>query len=314
MKKILISLFVVILLIVAGIYIFIPRQLKVSSSVTFQSNREGVSRFLTTDSNWNKWWPGKASKNSKGENIFTYKDYDFQITKILYHAFELTLNKNNKSSGSLLKIVSFKTDSIGIELETQLNTGTSPIGKIRKYYEAKKIKQGFDDILEALQKHTDSVKDIYGFDIINEKVQTQFLVSAKKTLLHYPNTQDIYLIIATLRAYIKKHGGKEEYNPMLNIENTDSTGYQVQVALPVNKKLPELENISSKQMLKNGNILTAEVTGDLNKIDEAMKQFEKYISDYQRSIIAIPFQSLLTDRSKEPDSSKWVTKIYYPVV
>jgi hypothetical protein len=314
MKKILISLLFAIVLLVAGIYIFIPGQLKVSSSVTFHSNREGVSRFLTTDSNWITWWPGKASKNSKGENIFTCKDYDFQITKILYHAFELNFNKNNKSSGSLLKIISLKTDSIGIELETQLNTGSSPIGKIRNYYEAKKIKKCFDAILEALQKHTDSVKEVYGFDIVNEKVQTQFLVSAKKTLPHYPNTQDIYSIITTLRAYIKKHKGKEEYYPMLNIENTDRTNYKVQVALPVNKKLPELGDISSKQMLKDGNILTAEVIGGLNKIDGAMEQFEKYISDYQRSIIAIPFQSLITDRSKEKDSTRWVTKIYYPVV
>jgi hypothetical protein len=101
---------------------------------------------------------------------------------------------------------------------------------------------------------------------------------------------------------------------MLNIENTDRTNYKVQVALPVNKKLPELGDISSKQMLKDGNILTAEVIGGLNKIDGAMEQFEKYISDYQRSIIAIPFQSLITDRSKEKDSTRWVTKIYYPVV
>ena len=67
-------------------------------------------------------------------------------------------------------------------------------------------------------------------------------------------------------------------------------------------------------MVKNGNILVVEVRGDQQTINEAIKQIEKYITDYQRSIIAIPFQSLITDRSKESDSTKWITKIYYPVV
>jgi hypothetical protein len=101
---------------------------------------------------------------------------------------------------------------------------------------------------------------------------------------------------------------------MLNIETKDSIVYFVRVGVPVNKKLPGTESATIKQMLKNGNILVAEVTGDRNKIEHALKQFEKYISDYRRSIVAIPFQSLETDRLKVTDSTKWVTKIFYPVI
>jgi len=72
--------------------------------------------------------------------------------------------------------------------------------------------------------------------------------------------------------------------------------------------------MTSKWMMKGGNILTGEVTGGQEQIEQAQKQMELYISDYQRSIIAIPFQMLITDRTKEPDSTKWVTRIYYPVV
>jgi hypothetical protein len=41
---------------------------------------------------------------------------------------------------------------------------------------------------------------------------------------------------------------------------------------------------------------------------------QKYKDDYQRVSPAIPFYSLITDRLKEPDSSKWITKIYFPVM
>jgi hypothetical protein len=101
---------------------------------------------------------------------------------------------------------------------------------------------------------------------------------------------------------------------MLNVKRIDSSIYEAQVGMPVDKELPSLDNITSKWMMKGGNILTGEVIGGQKQIDEATKQFEIYIRDYQRSIIAIPFQMLITDRTKQPDSTRWVTYIYYPVV
>jgi len=314
MKRNIAAIAIVFILLLAGSYIFIPQKLKVSSAITYQANGEGVFRFLFADSNWGKWWPGKISTDTSSKKIFSYSDYDYSIEKIRYHSFELTLSKDEDSYNSLLKIVSFKTDSIGIEIETELNSGNNPVSRIKNYFNAKKIKGGFEDLLTALKDHTKNVKDIYGYDIKNEKVEMQFLLSTSKVFPHYPTAEDIYSLVGIIRDHISKTDGKEEFSPMLNIESQDSINYYVRVGVPVNKKLPEKENISLKQMVKNGNILVAEVRGDQKTINEAIKQVEKYIADYQRSIIAIPFQSLITDRSKEPDSTKWITKIYYPVV
>jgi hypothetical protein len=44
-----------------------------------------------------------------------------------------------------------------------------------------------------------------------------------------------------------------------------------------------------------------------------MGQMKNYISDYQRTVMAIPFQSLVTDRRKEADTTKWLTKLYFPI-
>ena len=67
-------------------------------------------------------------------------------------------------------------------------------------------------------------------------------------------------------------------------------------------------------MLGGGNILITEVKGDNKEIQKAYTQIQHYISDYKRIAPAIPFESLVTDRRKQPDSSQWVTKIYYPVM
>jgi hypothetical protein len=38
------------------------------------------------------------------------------------------------------------------------------------------------------------------------------------------------------------------------------------------------------------------------------------VQDHQRVAPAIPFQSLVTDRTKQPDTSKWVTRLYWPIM
>ena len=67
-------------------------------------------------------------------------------------------------------------------------------------------------------------------------------------------------------------------------------------------------------MLPGGNILITEVKGGPEEIKKAYRQVELYISDFQRVAPAIPFESLVTDRRAEKDSTKWITRIYYPVM
>lgn len=121
-------------------------------------------------------------------------------------------------------------------------------------------------------------------------------------------------MIEKLKNYLHEKGAKAESFPMLNVQYIDTKNYVVQVALPVDKKIIEGSNISLKWMVKGSNVLTGEVIGGIKNIADSMKEFDKYISDYQRSVIAMPFQLLITDRLKEPDTTKWITRLYYPVV
>ncbi|MBC7872958.1 MAG: GyrI-like domain-containing protein, partial [Ferruginibacter sp.] len=130
----------------------------------------------------------------------------------------------------------------------------------------------------------------------------------------HPTINDIYGLVDELNAYIKQKGAAGTGNPMLNIFTKDSITYLLKVAIPVNKKLPPSGNMSYRWMLGGGNILITSVKGGDDEIQKAFFQIQQYISDYKRVAPAIPFQSLVTDRRNEPDSSKWITWIYYPVM
>jgi effector-binding domain-containing protein len=84
------------------------------------------------------------------------------------------------------------------------------------------------------------------------------------------------------------------------------------LALPVNKILPDEGPFAFKRMVR-GLILVAEIKGGPSTIENAFQVFKTYVEDHNYTEIALPFQSLITDRQAEPDTAKWVTKLYYPV-
>ncbi len=63
----------------------------------------------------------------------------------------------------------------------------------------------------------------------------------------------------------------------------------------------------------NGSFMVTEVQGGETKVQKSLEQLELYAADYKKTQMAIPFQYLVTDRIREPDSSKWITRIYLPV-
>lgn len=100
---------------------------------------------------------------------------------------------------------------------------------------------------------------------------------------------------------------------MLNIERIDSSHYETMVAIPVDKELNEEQNVSTSIMLTmKDRFLFSEVTGGAATIQKAHEAIHKYMLDHVLTAPAIPFDILITDRSKETDTSKWRTAVYFP--
>ena len=312
MKKWSAALVLILVLLLGGSYLFIPRQILVTSFVTANAAQNGVYRFLSDNSNWKKWWPG-SSDTDRSAAVFEMNGYRFERDRLLLNAFAMTIKKNDDIDSSHLQLFSLGTDSVKITWNATINTGLNPVSKIRNYFKARELSKELALILISLQQHVNDTKNVYGIPIKKEKVNIEFIVTTKKTFPFYPRTQEIYEMVGRLKSYIKAEKAKEEDYPMLNVRIVDSLHFETQVGIPVNNQLPDKDTFSSKRMLKHGNILVAEVTGGKMVVDSAVSSMNKYVLDYQHSVVAIPFLSLITDRAKMTDSSSWVTKIYFPI-
>jgi hypothetical protein len=159
----------------------------------------------------------------------------------------------------------------------------------------------------------EKTENIYGIDIRQTKVSDSALVSTRRRFDHSPTVQDVYDMIQSLKNYIMQNNAIELNSPMLNVFQINSLHYEAMTAIAVNKPLPQTNEFAPKFLLKGGNILEAQIQGGPHKIETALKELENYRADYRFTSPAIPYQLLVTDRTKEQDTAKWITKLYYPV-
>ena len=168
-------------------------------------------------------------------------------------------------------------------------------------------------ILQKMESFLSKPENIYDHKVHHLLIVDSTFISTIDTISSYPSTAFIYNRVNKLKNYANAHSVIVSGYPILNVSELDSIYYIVRVAVPLPKSLPSSGDIYEKRMPVNVNILMMELKGGTNTVSAAFEQMLKYVSDHHQTIPGIPFYSLVTDRTREPDTSKWVTRIYCPV-
>lgn len=306
MKKGIIILLTIAALVIAGIFIFIPSKIRISSIAKAHANNEGAQRVLMDDKNWAKWWPS--------DKVFQLDGSSYRISKKMISGFELMVSKGTDSLSSQLLLIGVNTDTTVLTLSCELESGNNPFKRMVDYNRATDIKKDFNLLLDSLRSFLSNQKNIYGFVANQVKVTDSVLLSTKKTFDHYPDEFETDVLIQKLRAHIKTNNAKEMNYPMLNVKQLDEKHFEAMVAIATDKKLPDNNEFAAKMVVKNGNLLEAEITGGHATIRQAFIQYDLLIEDYNKTPPAIPYQLIITDRTKERDTAKWITKLCYPIL
>lgn len=308
--------FLVLLLVITGlIYIFIPAIIQLSETATLKFPRKGLERTLYNDDNWAKWWPASSSVETGGsaKPALALEGNEYKIREKKLTSLLIDVKNEHSLIKTNFNLFYISNDSVLIQWEGLLPASYNPLIRVKKYFEAKKIKKEMALVLKGIQSYFTGTQNVYGSDIKEILVVDSVLIYTDKTVKGYPNTESIYQLIDVLKKHISETGNKEAGFPMLNVLTEDSINFTVKIAIPVTYETAATKTILFKRMMKQGKILFTEIKGGPNRVNEAFRQMEAYYEDYDRRAPAIPFLSLVTDRRKEIDTSKWITRIYYPV-
>lgn len=317
MKKWLIGLLALLIITLAGIYIFIPGSIKISETAVVTCKINYVNRYLLDDREWVKWWPAGNSGNQTiqlpADSSVDYNGYSYRISNLYYHKIEV-LTRDNKglNSVSIINILDLNNGSVAIHWQDNILTGLNPIKRIRKYQFAKTLKNNMTGILSSASAFLNRKENIYTTDIREVVIKDTAMISLTSVFTNHPGIPDVYEAINKVRKYISVKGAKETNYPMLNIRDSDDNRYIMMVAIPTDKVLDGDDKFKLKRMPVT-RILETEIKGGPSTIRNAFNQMQNYSVDYHLGSSALPFESLVTNRINEPDTTKWVTRLYYPI-
>jgi hypothetical protein len=260
----------------------------------------------------------RAQADHEGTNAWYFRGYRFRMNRRLLRSVEMAVTgkgegkgKENEVPGLLSVFPSIRDDSCYLLWGCSLEGGFNPIKRIKQYQRAKELQSDMEVILGDLRSYLEEEDHVYGISISEESTKDNLLAESTRMAGRYPSTGDIYSLVKKLQGFILLHHGLVTGYPMVNIMEKGGK-FELRVAIPTNQPVPEKDSITNRTLPGN-KFLEAEVKGGDATVNEALTQMNNYISDYHRTVMGIPFLSLETDRSAEPDSTKWMTRIYCPI-
>jgi hypothetical protein len=304
-KKLFILLTIVLVSCVVIPYIFIPSTITVSSAVVTIASPNGAGRYVLNQSGWSKWW-------NSTNNHFVYQSDTFLFSNKFFKSVNITILHGRDSIKSRLDLLPLQEDTTGIQWSYSFPSSQNPFKRIEQYQDAGTVKKNMDGILLQLKSFLDKPENIYNIAISRTSTKDTILISTKSISSVYPGTPAIYHQIEQLKTYIASQHARQTGNPIYNITQLDHHQFQLMTAIPVDKILPDNGSFAFKRMIP-GSFMVTEVTGGEQTVSQALQNLLLYFADYHKTSMAINFQMLVTDRLKEPDTSKWVTRIYQPV-
>lgn len=301
MKKILIAFAVVLGLLILCVYIFLPAHQTLTESIRLHVPQKALQRMLLAQSTVRE--KADKSKDSAAHTLSLMPD--------MYDGFILRVPYKNTTHNSLIRLLTLRNDTTFVHWNAVVRGGSAPWQRAQTWITSRQIKDSVEKFLSGLRRWEQPAQ-VYGFAVAHEKVKDTAFMATRFATTGYPGTEAIYRHIALLEQYISSQQARAVGYPMLHVQKKDR-GFEAMVALPVSRLLPGAGPFEPKRMIM-GNILSAEVKGGTSKVEAGMQQLQYYVADHNYTSPAIPYFSLVTDRTKERDTTRWITKLYYPVM
>jgi hypothetical protein len=299
-----------LILISALAYILLSNDYNIRNSIEIRNNPRGIYRAIADTANWKQWWPDTTINN----HLHWPSPSHYQLTAITASTFKINIHTADFSLSSELLLIPHQLKYATLEWRTVLPVSLNPIKRIQNYFAFKKLSGDMQLLLKQLQQYYSDTAHLYQVAVRRDFVKDSTLVFTSGSFQSYPTTEQIYTMIEKLRRYIATQQAFATDSPMLHIYRNSQSDYLLKVAIPTNKPLPDSGTILYKWMLPHGNILVADITGGQHKAEQALANMDNYVHDFELASPAIPFFSLQTNRLAVPDSNKWKTTIYYPVM
>lgn len=311
MKYLKIAIPVVLFASIGLFYFLIPSTIKISNFVVSNTHELTATRLLNDPSLFVKSMGPNYDSN---QHKMIVENIEFTPKAALSNLIEIDVDTKAIQIKSFVTANGVTKETAAIHWFAEMKTSWNPIQRWKDYQEAIKIKKATAQLLNQLNAFVEKPVNIYGWDIKEITLKDTTLISTKFISKQLPTNAQIYAAADALTLYLNGFHKQAANDPMVTVLENPTNDYTVMVGLSFNGSIPETADYRIKRMPTNGKMYVADIIGGPATIKNGYAALKTYLLDSKRPSPAVPFELLKSDRRRVTDTSKWETRIYYPVM
>lgn len=336
LKKLLLAL-VVLVVVLAGIGMLLPRQIHVERQITIDAPRATVQALVDGFRQFNKWSPWAAlDPNTK----YTYEGPDYGVGAKQSWSSEL----KSVGSGSQevtevrpLELVGWKLEFTGMSpavgrmtlapasngtlvtwsLDTDMGAG--PVGRYFGLLMDRMVGPDFARGLVNLKKLAEGLPRADFSDLAVSVVETPPITVAYVEATSSKDTKEIAGAIAAaygkIGAFMKANGLQQAGAPMTINTRWDDTGYGFDAAIPVDRaptgEVPANSPVKVKSTY-TGKAVKVVVTGPYSGLAPAYQKLAAFVAARGYKVAGPPWDEYVSDPGTTPEA-KLITNVLQPI-
>ena len=324
---ILIIVAIVVLLLIVGL--FLPKNVHTESSISIDAPAKVIFKQVNHLKSWDNWSPfleddpnmvttyEGPEEGVGAKSLWDMEDGSGNLTIVESIPYEkistdLVFNGEGEASGSFLfkemdegiKVIwTFDMDNLAYPFEVYMGCVMDVM-----------MKQYLEKGLLNLKEYCENLPDIdMEVEITETFVEPQLSLAIKDSVDMYHIGDKMLELYTELESYMLEAGIEISGPPYAVYYNWDTAALIVfEAGFPVLAKVEGKDRMFFTET-PGGNVVTAYNYGNYNSIGEIHTKIHEYINKNAIVMMGYPWEVYLTDPNSEPDTSKWVTQILYPV-
>jgi effector-binding domain-containing protein len=312
--------------------LFLPSEVHISKSISIEAPIKKAFDQVNNFHNWHNWAPYQDSsynarfdgnKEGVGAKMLWSDEKEGESVNTIIESIpnkkvvtELAFNEQNKAQNIFLfSEFDGKTE---VTWKMDVNNLSYPFGRFVGYMIRKGAEYNFTLGLEALKTYVENNKnkpDYSGYTI-SEKTVDAMAYYAKTS----SSTMDVMKnkIDASFELILTEMGKNNiapiGYPIIEWITYNPESSSDFRCLMGINKNV-ELNKVNSDFLyqLPSRRVIWLKHYGSYEKYAMAWEALNQYVKNNNLLINGNPYEEYIIDPSNEPDTSKWITNIYFPI-
>jgi effector-binding domain-containing protein len=335
--KIIIGITVLVIALIFGYLAMLPSTYSIERSITIEAPQALIMEHLAKFSDWENWSPWKA-KDPQAK--YTYEGKDGVLgSKMSWVTSLPTDNKNQIGEGGMIlteltkSTATFElwfvkpwemTSKNGFELTTDGNKTivrwydsgefsffARPAGKIIKDKVGPDFESGLAKLKALVEKFAASIEIIY---VIEEViVDSVSYYSLTDSVNREKMTSTTETMLTGLTEFAANNDIEVSGAPFTIYHYWDSKTTKMECGIPVTDNSIEGKDRITAGSTYTGNALKTTHLGGYKNSEKSHSSIGDYVEIHRKMIIGNPWEVYIAGPMNEPDTSKWITEIYYPI-